>query len=41
MWANGTWFHDGVARERFYYQLVPGADGYQIAVLTPLAPVPG
>lgn len=39
-WAHVTWLHDGQERERFCYQLVPGADGYQIAVLTPMTPVP-
>ena len=40
VWADVTWFHDGEERERFCYQLVPGASGYQIAVLTPMMPVP-
>jgi hypothetical protein len=37
IWADVTWSYDGKARERFCYQLVPGPDGYQIAVLTPMA----
>ncbi|HEY9410132.1 MAG TPA: hypothetical protein VIP77_11185 [Jiangellaceae bacterium] len=37
IWVDVTWSYDGEARERFCYQLVPGRDGYQIAVLTPLA----
>jgi hypothetical protein len=37
VWADVTWSYGGRARERFCYQLVPGDDGYQIAVLTPLA----
>jgi hypothetical protein len=37
VWADVTWAYGGRARERFCYQLVPGNDGYQIAVLTPLA----
>ena len=40
VWADVTWFHDGQQRERFCYQLVPGTGGYQIAVLTPMTPVP-
>jgi hypothetical protein len=40
VWADVTWLHDGEERERFCYQLVPGAGGYQIAVLTPMTPVP-
>jgi hypothetical protein len=36
VWADVTWSYDGRPRERFCYQLVEGADGYQIAVLTPL-----
>ncbi|MGY1602026.1 hypothetical protein [Geodermatophilus sp. SYSU D00815] len=39
-WADVTWIHGGEPRERFCYQLVPGADGLRIAVLTPL-PLPG
>ena len=37
LWVDVTWFFDGAARERFCYQLVAGDDGYQIAVLTPMA----
>jgi hypothetical protein len=37
VWADVTWSYGGRARERFCYQLVPGDEGYQIAVLTPLA----
>jgi hypothetical protein len=37
VWADVTWSYDGKARERFCYQLVAGPDGYQIAVLTPMA----
>ena len=37
LWADVTWSYDGKARERFCYQLVEGIDGYQIAVLTPMA----
>ena len=37
LWADVTWSYDGQPRERFCYQLVGGADGYQIAVLTPMA----
>jgi ketosteroid isomerase-like protein len=36
VWADVTWFHGGQARERMCYQLVQGAEGYQIAVLTPM-----
>ncbi len=36
VWADVTWSYGGQPRERFCYQLVPGSDGYQIAVLTPL-----
>jgi hypothetical protein len=36
VWADVTWYYGGAARERFVYQLVPGADAYQIAVLTPM-----
>ena len=36
VWADVTWFY-GNARERFCYQLVERARGWQIAVLTPLA----
>jgi len=37
LWADVTWSFSGQRRERFCYQLVPGAEGYQIAVLTPMA----
>lgn len=37
LWADVTWSYGGRAQERFCYQLVAGADGYQIAVLTPMA----
>jgi len=37
VWADVTWSYGRHERERFCYQLVPGHDGYQIAVLTPLA----
>lgn len=40
IWADVTWSYNGKAQERFCYQLVPGTDGYQIAVLTPMAPTP-
>jgi hypothetical protein len=36
VWADVTWSYGGAARERFCYQLVEGADGYRIAVLTPM-----
>lgn len=37
IWVDVTWSYDGKPRERFCYQLVEGTDGYQIAVLTPMA----
>jgi hypothetical protein len=37
VWVDVTWSYGGKARERFCYQLVAGPDGYQIAVLTPMA----
>jgi hypothetical protein len=37
IWADVTWSYDGQPRERFCYQLVEGTEGYQIAVLTPMA----
>lgn len=37
IWADVTWTYGDKPRERFCYQLVEGADGYQIAVLTPMA----
>ena len=36
VWADVTWSYQGQPRERFCYQLIDGADGYQIAVLTPM-----
>ena len=37
LWADVTWSYNGGPRERFCYQLVQGTEGYQIAVLTPMA----
>lgn len=37
VWVDVTWSYCGQARERFCYQLIEGAKGYQIAVLTPMA----
>lgn len=37
LWVDVTWSYAGKPRERFCYQLIAGPDGYQIAVLTPLA----
>jgi len=37
IWADVTWSYGGQPRERFCYQLVEGTDGWQIAVLTPMA----
>ena len=37
VWADVTWSYGGRVQERFCYQLVPGPEGYQVAVLTPLA----
>lgn len=37
LWVDVTWSYGGRPRERFCYQLVPGPDGHQIAVLTPMA----
>ena len=37
LWVDVTWSYGGKPRERFCYQLVEGTDGYQIAVLTPMA----
>jgi hypothetical protein len=34
VWADVTWSFHGARRERMCYQLVPGPDGLQIAVLT-------
>lgn len=36
VWADVTWSYGGQPRERFCYQLIEGAEGYQIAVLTPM-----
>lgn len=36
VWADVTWSHDGVVRERMVYQLVATDTGYRIAVLTPM-----
>ncbi len=36
VWCDVTWSYGGAARERFCYQLVVGAHGLQIAVLTPM-----
>src|SRR5690606_12754860 len=35
IWTDVTWSYHGKTQERFCYQLVEGAGGYQIAVLTP------
>ena len=40
LWIDVTWYYGGEARERFCYQLIAGDDGYQIAVLTPMAHAP-
>ncbi|MBT2594873.1 hypothetical protein [Arthrobacter sp. ISL-72] len=37
VWADVTWTYNGETRERFCFQLVEKAGGYQIAVLTPMA----
>ena len=37
VWADVTWTYGGEPRERFCYQLVERPDGWQIAVLTPMA----
>lgn len=37
LWADVTWSFDGRPRERFCYQLIEGTEGWQIAVLTPMA----
>jgi hypothetical protein len=37
IWVDVTWFYNDQPREHFCYQLVEGPDGYQIAVLTPMA----
>jgi hypothetical protein len=36
VWVDVTWSYGGRPRERFCYQLLGGAGGYQIVVLTPL-----
>jgi len=36
VWADVTWTHDNGTSERMMYQLVETADGWKIAVLTPL-----
>jgi hypothetical protein len=36
IWADVSWSFGGRVRERFCYQLVRAADGYRIAVLTPI-----
>jgi hypothetical protein len=41
LWADVTWAYGGRPRERFCYQLVQGIEGYQIAVLTPMASASG
>ena len=38
VWVDVTWSYGGEPRERFCYQLIEGAEGYQIAVLTPMVP---
>jgi hypothetical protein len=40
VWADVTWSFQGQPGERFCYQLIEGADGYQIAVLTPMELAP-
>jgi L-amino acid N-acyltransferase YncA len=37
IWADVTWSYGGRPQERFCYQLIEETDGYQIAVLTPMA----
>lgn len=36
VWVDVTWSYNGRPQERFCYQLIEGASGHQIAVLTPL-----
>lgn len=36
VWVDVTWSYSGQPQERFCYQPVEGAHGYQIVVLTPL-----
>jgi hypothetical protein len=40
VWADVTWSYYGKPQERFCYQLIAGPNGYQIAVLAPLAVAP-
>jgi hypothetical protein len=37
VWAEVIWTYNGAPREHFCYQLVDNGEGYQIAVLTPMA----
>lgn len=37
IWADVTWSYGGRPQERFCYQLIETARGWQVAVLTPLA----
>ncbi|HSN36168.1 MAG TPA: hypothetical protein VLT34_07450 [Arthrobacter sp.] len=37
VWADVTWSYPGRPSERFCYQLIDGAEGYRIAVLTLMA----
>lgn len=37
VWTDVTWTYGGQPRERFCYQLIEAAEGYQIAVLTLMA----
>ena len=37
VWVDVIWSYSGQPQERFCYQLVERAHGYQIVVLTPLA----
>jgi hypothetical protein len=37
VWVDVVWSYGEQPRERFCYQLVEGTDGWQIAVLTPMA----
>jgi ketosteroid isomerase-like protein len=37
VWAEVTWTYNGAPREHFCYQLVDNGDGFEIAVLTPMA----
>ena len=38
VWADVTWSYGGHVQERFCYQLVAGPQGYQVGVLTAMAP---